>query len=253
MIGRVEPAGLRRWPVAGGVLLLITAVALAVLLWPSSPVRHPSRAAAAPLPTPTTSAMPAPPSSAPPTRPATPHDVVPPATPTSFVLTGKRFTIRGHVCPMANIRPYDPPGEQHHTICWVRSGFGVAPSSRQPATTYLFGHSWAEDPLEVLNKASALATAELLRARPHLVDGVPVYPLRGLLGYRLVLRTRSGTLTYRVRSAWAVRKTQLGFIRSWLDPRVPDRVLLTTCAELRGVDYPYNVILDAGLVASRRG
>jgi hypothetical protein len=29
-------------------------------------------------------------------------------------------------------------------------------------------------------------------------------------------------------------------------------VLLTTCAELRGVDYAYNVVLEAGLVSSVR-
>ena len=29
-------------------------------------------------------------------------------------------------------------------------------------------------------------------------------------------------------------------------------VLLTTCAELNGADYDYNVILDAGLQSSRR-
>jgi hypothetical protein len=172
--------------------------------------------------------------------------------PTSFTLTGRLFTITAHVCPMANIRPYDPPGEQHHTVCWVKSGFGVAPSSKQPATTYLFGHSWAEDSLEVLNKLSALATSELLQAAPHDVDGVPVFPVHRLDGYRLILRTGTGTLTYRVRSAWGIRKNQLGFITSWLDPSVPNRVLLTTCAELGGRDYDYNIIVDAELVASRR-
>lgn len=172
--------------------------------------------------------------------------------PLAFTLTGPRFTIRAHVCAMANVIPYDPPGEQHHTICWVKSGFGVAPSSRQPATTYLFGHAWAPDPREVLNKASALATAEVLRVRPHNVNGVPVYPVRSLVGYRLILRTANGTLTYRVRSAWGVRKDQLGFVTSWLNPKVPDRVLLTTCAELNGVDYDYNIILNAGLQSSRR-
>jgi hypothetical protein len=180
------------------------------------------------------------------------RELVRASAPTSFTLTGRLFTITAHVCPMADIRPYDPPGEQHHTICWVRSGFGVAPSSKQPATTYLFGHSWAEDSLEVLNKLSALATSELLQAGPQDVDGVPVYPVHRLEGYRLILRTGTGTLTYRVRSAWGIRKDQLGFITSWLDPTVPNRVLLTTCAELGGRDYDYNIILDAGLVASRR-
>ena len=201
------------------------------------------------------------PSAAPDTAPALPtsqpaphgtHQYVRASWPTSFTLTGPAFTIKAHVCAMANIRPYDPPGEQHHTVCWVGSGFGVAPSSEQRATSYLFGHSWAEDPLEVLNKLSELATAEVLQATPHPVDGVPVYPVHGLVGYRLILRTRTGTLTYRVRSAWGVRKSQLGFISSWMDPTVPNRVLLTTCAELNGRDYDYNIIVDAGLLSSRR-
>ena len=242
----------RRRLVAGLVVALLCAATLAYLLWPSDSRRAPHRTASpvalAPLPT---LATPTPVSTPAPVRRSS-HEFVRAAAPTSFTLTGKHFTIKADVCPMANIRPYDPPGEQHHTICWVKSGFGVAPSSRQPATTYLFGHAWAPDPREVLNKASALATAEVLRVRPHNVNGVPVYPVRSLVGYRLILRTANGTLTYRVRSAWGVRKDQLGFITSWLNPKVPDRVLLTTCAELNGVDYDYNIILNAGLQSSRR-
>ncbi|MFN2561557.1 MAG: hypothetical protein ABR571_09725 [Jatrophihabitans sp.] len=190
--------------------------------------------------------------SVPPTRPGPPHDLVAPAAPTAFTLTGPRFTIKAHVCAMTNIRPYDPPGEQHHTICWVRGGFGVAPSSEQPATSYLFGHSWAPDAQEVLNKASTVATAELLHAHPAMRNGVPVYPVHALDGYRLVLRTRTGTLIYRVRDVYGVRKNQLGFIRSWLDPTRPGRVVLTTCAERGGVDYDYNVVIEAYLAASAR-
>lgn len=195
------------------------------------------------------------PSTAPTTPPPVPrsaHEFVRASAPTAFTLTGRLFTIKAHVCPMADIRPYDPPGEQHHTVCWVKSGFGVAPSSRQPATTYLFGHSWAQDSQEVLNKMSSLATSELLKTPGHVVDGATVYPVHRLVGYRLILRTGKGTLTYRVRSAWGVRKNQLGLVTSWLDPTVPNRVLLTTCAERNGVDYDYNVIVDAGLVSSRR-
>jgi hypothetical protein len=213
------------------------------------------RASAAPPPSPTAAPTPTPTTPTPtptPTRtkPAVPHQNVPAATPTSFTFTGARFTIKGHVCAMANIRPYDPPGEQHHTICWVRSGFGVAPSSRQPATSYLFGHSWAEDSLEVLNKASSLATKEILHVRPKTVDGVSVYPVHAMDGYRIVLHTHTGTLTYVVRSVWGVAKDQLGFITSWLDDRVPHRLVLTTCAERGGVDYDYNVIFEAYLYSS---
>jgi hypothetical protein len=190
------------------------------------------------------------PSVAPPSPTSPPHDAVAPSPPHAFTLTGPRFTINAHVCAMANIRPYDPPGDEHHTVCWVRSGFGVAPSSKQPATSYLFGHSWAQDSREVLNKASSLATREILRARAQTRDRVPVYPVHALDGYRLVLRSRTGTLTYLVRHTYGVRKVQLGFIKSWLDPTVPGRVVLTTCAERNGVDYDYNVVIEAYLTSS---
>jgi hypothetical protein len=36
-----------------------------------------------------------------------------------------------------------------------------------------------------------------------------------------------------------------------MDDTVRDRVLLTTCAELDGRDYDYNVVIEAYLVASR--
>jgi hypothetical protein len=151
---------------------------------------------------------------------------------------------------MADVRPYDPPGEQRHTVCWVRDGFGVRPGSHA-ATSYLFGHSWAQDPLEVLNRASAPVTREILHARPTKLDGVTVYPSHVLDGYRLVLRTGSGVLTYEVRRVYAVRKALLGGIASWENERVPNRVVLTTCAELGGVDYDYNVVIEAYLSSSK--
>jgi Sortase domain len=184
-----------------------------------------------------------------PAKPTAPHDAVAAAAPTAFTLTGPRFTIKAHVCPMADIRPYDPPGEQEHTVCWVRSGFGVKPGS-DAATSYVFGHSWAEDPLEVLNKASAPATREILRTKPVTVDGVAVYPVHVLDGYRLVLKTHAGTLTYRVRNVYGVRKRQLGFIKSWFDEKQRNRIVLTTCAERRGVDYDYNIVVEAYLYSS---
>jgi hypothetical protein len=36
-----------------------------------------------------------------------------------------------------------------------------------------------------------------------------------------------------------------------MGPHVPDRAVLITCAEPRGVDYTYNVVLDARLTSSR--
>lgn len=249
-----------RLAVGLAALLLVAGVVVGYADWLShvrseklsgpGPVALAPGAVPPPSAAPVTSPAPAPP--VPPVRPHSAHEFVRASWPTEFTLTGPAFTIKAHVCAMANIRPYDPPGEQHHTVCWVAQGFGVAPSSGQRATSYLFGHSWAEDPLEVLNKLSAFATAEVLQATPHPVDGVPVYPVDGLVGYRLILRTRTGTLTYRVRSAWGVRKSQLGYITSWMDPTVRNRVLLTTCAELNGRDYDYNIVADAGLLSSRR-
>jgi hypothetical protein len=176
---------------------------------------------------------------------------VAPAVPTAFTLSGRGFTIHAQVCAMPPVFPLDPPGEQHHTVCWVTKGFGYKPSSRSRGTSYVLGHSWAEDPLEVLNKASVRATRDILHARMHRLDGVPIYPARSLLGSRITLRTPRGTLVYAVRNAFGVDKYRLGDIDSIMDPHVRNRVVLITCAELHGVDYHYNVVLDARLVSSR--
>ena len=139
-----------------------------------------------------------------------------PRRPTRFTLTGRRFTITAHVCPMANIRPYDPPGEQHHTVCWVQHGFGVAPSSKQPATTYLFGHSWAEDSLEVLNKLSAhLRPPRCCRPRQHDAGrraDVSRSPARRLPAHP-AHRNRHADLP-RARARGASARTRPGFITS---------------------------------------
>jgi hypothetical protein len=151
---------------------------------------------------------------------------------------------------MPAVFPLDPPGEQHHTVCWVKKGFGVAPGS-STGTTYVLGHSWAPDPREVLNKASELATRDVLRTKTRKLDGVPVHPAKSLLGARITLRTPQGTLVYEVRDAYGVDKQKLGNIARVMNERIRNRVLLITCAELHGVDYDYNIVLDARLVSSR--
>ncbi|HEY8827681.1 MAG TPA: hypothetical protein VIM17_07970, partial [Jatrophihabitantaceae bacterium] len=62
-----------------------------------------------------------------PTRSALRHDRVAPAAPTAFEIRGSAFDIKASVCPMDYVRPLDPPGDQVHTVCWVRANFGVAP------------------------------------------------------------------------------------------------------------------------------
>lgn len=185
-------------------------------------------------------------------RSAGPHDPVGKAGPTRFRIAGAGFTIDAHVCAMANERPLDPPGEQHHTVCWVRNEFGVAPSSNS-ATTYVLGHSWAPDPAEVLNRLSEAATKQILRAQAVTRDGVPTYPVTALDGYVITLWTPKGTLHYRVRDAYGVDKLKLGNVRSTMDDTVRNRVVLITCAERNGTDYDYNVVVEAYLISSKAG
>jgi hypothetical protein len=243
------------------VLLAEGAVALAVVAAVTTGVvlrmsdDAPDRAVAAVPAAPVTSTTP--PSPSPTTPTATPppvvtipHDHVPAAVPYRFTLAGKGFTITAHVCAMAPVFPLDPPGDQHHTVCWVTQGFGFRPGSNS-RTSYVLGHSWAPDPLEVLNKASARATRDVLHEKARQLDGVPVFPAKSLMGSHIMLRTPKGVLGYTVRNAFGVDKAKLGEIDSIMDQTVRNRVVLITCAERNGVDYDYNIVLDARLTSSR--
>ncbi|MDT4926610.1 MAG: hypothetical protein QOG01_4323 [Pseudonocardiales bacterium] len=233
---------------ACALVLGTAAVVVYVTTRPST--GHPVVAAPAPTastaPSPTPVALPV----APP-KPAVPHQYVAPAAPTAFTLTGPRFTIKADVCAMPPVFPLDPPGDQHHTVCWVTKGFGVAPGSNS-RTSYVLGHSWAPDRQEVLNRASAVATREILRVKPWHLPRATIYPVKGLTGYRLVLKTKTGILTYRVHDTFGVPKTQLGYVKHVMNARVANRIVVITCAELHGVDYEYNVVLNAYLVSSVR-
>jgi hypothetical protein len=245
-----RPRRRRRALVAAVTGAAAVAAAVVGVVWLRTPSNHRQVVAAPqvvaeqpPAPLPTTSA-PAP-------RPTVPHDYVAPAVPTRFTLTGHGFTIKAHVCAMPAVFPLDPPGEQHYTVCWVEKGFGVKPGSHS-ATSYILGHAWAADAQEVLNKASARATRDVLHTTAQKLDGVPVYPAKSLLGARITLRTPKGTLVYVVRNAFGVDKFKLGSITRIMNQHVPKRVVLITCAELHGVDYEYNIVLDARLIASRK-
>ena len=237
----------RRAAVAAAALAVVAAGTATAVLWPlgGHPVHRAARTSAAPAPVTTSST----PTSRP--TPAIPHDYVPRAAPTRFTLTGHGFTIRAKVCGMPFVRPLDPPGEQHHTVCWVKKDFGVAPGSHS-GTTYVLGHAWAPDPREVLNRASSRATREVLHTKAVQYDGVPIYPAKTLLGTKLTLRTPAGVLTYTVRKSFGVRKIRLGDIKSIMNESMPDRVVLMTCAERNGVDYDYNIVLEAFLTSSVR-
>jgi hypothetical protein len=181
-----------------------------------------------------------------------PHEYVAAAAPSAFSYGGHGFTVQAHVCGMNYVRPLDPPGEQHHTVCWVQHDFGYAPGSAGQGTTYLLGHAWAEDPAEVLNPVSERATTQVLRQdRTRRLDGIRVHPVTALNGDVITLRTGTGVLAYTVRSAYAVDKAQTGNIRSLMDEHSRNRVALITCAELDGVDYDYNIVVNAFLIASR--
>ena len=243
----------RRWFAAISVLLAVAALVVWLTRPDGTPRKHPYS------PTPVAGA--APPALAVHKAAVVVHPKPRHKETAGFVFMGPKFTIRANLCTMANIRPYDPPGDEHHNVCWV-TGYGGGPGSTK-ATTFLFAHSWAPDPLEVLNKASALATKEFLQAKPITMrsvtptaDYVPyssrtqVFPVRSLNGYTILLNTKHGSYTYRVRNAYAVRKILLGDLWSWETTTVPGRLVLTTCSELNGVDYDYNVVFDAYLVTS---
>lgn len=183
-----------------------------------------------------------------------PHQVVAASAPTAFRYAGKGYTIRATVCGMAYVRPLDPPGEQHHTVCWVEHDFGHAPGTDARGTTYVLGHAWAEDPLEVLNRISQPAMRQVLQDRAghhvRMRSGVTTYPVSVLTGDVLTLRTAAGVLHYTVRDAYAVAKEQAGYIHSLMAQNRPGRVVLITCGERHGVDYDDNIIVEAYLTSS---
>lgn len=197
-----------------------------------------------PHPTPTPTPAPTP------TRTEPPRQFVAPAAPTSFEIKGKAFDIKAHVCKMAYVRPLDPPGDQRHTVCWVKADFGVAPGSKSGGTSYILGHAWAEAPL-VFNPLSELAMREVNRVEPTTEDGVRIWPVTGMNGYRITLGTPTGVLRYQVTRAFAVSKQTAADVKSVMAEHTPNRVVLITCGELGSKDYDYNIIVYAHLVSSR--
>jgi hypothetical protein len=186
-----------------------------------------------------------------PTRPPAPrHDHVPASVPTSFRITGRAFTVNAAVCQMDNVRPLDPPGDQLHTVCWVKQGFGVAPSSPSGGTSYILGHAWAQQQL-VFNPLSEYAMKHLA-AHPRMRSGVATTPVLGLSGYRITLRTGTGVLSYVVRHAFTVAKERAGYVASIMADKTPDRVVLITCGVKDGVDVDVNVIVYAYLTSATR-
>ncbi|WP_375500994.1 hypothetical protein [uncultured Jatrophihabitans sp.] len=242
----------RWWGYATGAGCAIAALVLAIALWPSDSSRPshpktPSPVAQTPTVRPTPSPTPTP----------VAIQEVRAAAPTRFTMTGpasQPYTINARVCGMANVRPLDPPGEQHHTVCWVKEDFGVAPGSTS-ATTYILGHAWAQDRLEVMNPASEPATKEIVRdvkaGRSAKLDGITIYPTTVLDGSTITLKTHTGVLTYTVKQVYGVAKSAAGNVRSLMNEKTPKRIVIITCAEAHGVDYDYDVIINAYLTRSR--
>ncbi|HSY15776.1 MAG TPA: sortase, partial [Jatrophihabitantaceae bacterium] len=185
-----------------------------------------------------------------PLPPPVPHQFVAPAAPTSFEMKGAGFDIKATACQMDDVLPLDPPGEQEHTVCWVRNTFGVAPGSSSGGTSYILGHSWAENPLEVLNPMSELAMKQVDFQKPHPQSGIPTYPITDLNGYRVILHTSTGVLTYKVADAFAVSKDQAAYVKPLMAATTPNRVVLITCGVLNGVDVDVNIVVDAYLESS---
>lgn len=249
------PPRSRRRAVVVGVCaaVVVLAVTLAVVLTRDGNDPTGAKVVGAPVAKPassrTASATPAP------TPPNQYHEFVAAAAPTSFTYSAPHYTIKATVCGMEYVRPLDPPGEQHHTVCWVQHDFGFAPGSKGRGTTYVLGHSWAQDRLEVLNKISETAMREVLpeiaHHKFHLISNVATYPVTRLDGDVITLRTPKGRLRYTVRGAFAVAKEDAGYVRPLMAQHTRNRVVIITCGELHGVDYDYNIIVDAFLTSAQ--
>lgn len=231
---------------------LTVAVALILGVTGCGPSESSSRREApvvpAAVPAPDPPALPPDPPALPPDPPAPSHEFVAPAAPTGFEMSGPAFDVKANVCQMKYVRPLDPPGDQKHTVCWVRKGFGVAPGSDSGGTSYILGHAWAKAPL-IFNPLSELAMQEVTGRNPEMQSGVPTFPVKAINGYIIVLRTPTGTLTYTVTRAFAVSKSQAGEVKS-LMANTPNRVVLITCGVKGGVDVDDNIIVDAYLTSS---
>jgi len=239
--------------VIGTAAAVALAAVLVVVFWPGPSSSHVASAAAPVAPpvltfqTPTSTPTPTPTVVK---KKAPPHDRVPAAGPTHFLLSGPAFSVSANVCAMPPVFPLDPPGDQVHTVCWVDSGFGVAPGTAARGTTYVLGHAWSVQKL-VLNPLSEYAAAHVGPAT-RLPTGVTTYSVPSLLGkYTITLTTSSGILTYTVTDAYLVNKDDARGVTSLMNTSVPDRVVLITCAVRNGVDLPQNVILYAKLTSSR--
>jgi hypothetical protein len=244
------------------VILLATAVVALLVVAGIVGVTHRdgTKHDAAPLPTLTTSApVPSPTLTTPtpkptPKRKPVPHDAVAAAAPSGFTYRGAGFTVKATVCGMEYVRPLDPPGEQHHTVCWVQHDFGFAPGTNGQGTTYVLGHAWGQDPNEVLNKISSRATRQMLtlkrQGKTRSLSGIPTYPITKLNGNVVTLATPHGQLRYTVRDAYAVAKEQAGYVKSLMAEHTANRVVIITCGELNHVDYDYNIVVEAYLTSS---
>lgn len=245
--------GRARWTALVAAVVLVLAALVALVASPQSGAEEVGSlpaAARAPLHAVTLVEHPKP--AAPAAKaPAIPHDLVAPAAPTGFRISGPAFDIPAKVCGMDNVRPLDPPGDQYHTVCWVQEGFGVAPGVNSGGTSYILGHSWAQAPL-VLTPLSTTAMAHMDMAHPVALAGVPTYPTTAINGYSIVLDTPNGQLVYTVTSAYAVAKSQAADVAPLMDERTPNRLVIITCGVDDGQDVDVNIIVDATLTSSKK-
>ncbi len=104
----------------------------------------------------------------------------------------------------------------------------------------------------MLNPISVPATKEILSVTPKYVTGTKTYPVKSLNGSMITLWTPKGKLQYKVRDVYGVVKSQAGYVKPLMDSSIKNRIVIITCAERNGVDYDYNVVVDAYLYRRRR-
>jgi LPXTG-site transpeptidase (sortase) family protein len=174
------------------------------------------------------------PSTAPVTAPVTapaPSTASHPAAsgPFSLIVTmrsGRISTKVGSISVASN-EPVDPPhdtAEQWNTAAWVKQS--TYPSTPDKGTTYVYGHACHYHVCPFTNLAEAR------------------------VGDRVRVTTTSGTVTYTIQKM-GLSARSANSLPSWAsDSRVPDRLVLVTCAYEQGDTSTNNIVVVARLTTS---
>ena len=149
--------------------------------------------------------------------------------PFSLVVTMRtaRISTRVGSISVASNEPVDPPhdtAEQWNTAVWVKQS--TYPSTPDKGTTYVYGHACHYHVCSFTNLAEAQ------------------------VGDRVRVTTASGTVTYTIQKM-GLSARSANSLPSWAsDSRVPDRLVLVTCAYEQGDTSTNNIVVVARLTSA---